>query len=114
MTARGEYQTYNSNGFGDITPVTPQGRLVVCASILAGVAVIPAQAASLLDAILEYQNEGKLKQSSLAEAEINVLQIPPRVTDETKTKVVSPSKEKDKSNSQGSLLARKGCVWSSR
>mmetsp|Transcript_6328 Transcript_6328/g.15743 ORF Transcript_6328/g.15743 Transcript_6328/m.15743 type:complete len:562 (-) Transcript_6328:326-2011(-) len=92
--------TLTTVGFGDITPVTPQGRLVVCASILAGVAVIPAQAASLLDAILEYQNEGKLKQSSLAEAEINVSQISPRVSDETKTKVVSPSKEQDKSTKE--------------
>ena len=92
--------TLTTVGFGDITPVTPQGRLVVCASILAGVAVIPAQAASLLDAILEYQNEGKLKQSSLAEAERNVSQISPRVSDDTKTKVVSPSKEQDKSTKE--------------
>jgi hypothetical protein len=64
---------------------------------LAGVAVIPAQAASLLDAILEYQNEGKLKQSSLAEAEINVSRVSPQASDDTKTKMVSPSKEQDKS-----------------
>jgi|EP00979_Chaetoceros_neogracilis_P012372 voltage-gated potassium channel Kch len=89
--------TLTTVGFGDIAPVTPQGRLVVCASILAGVAVIPAQAASLLDAILEYQNEGKLKQSSLAEAEINVSRVSPRVSGDTKTKIVSPSKEQDKS-----------------
>jgi len=89
--------TLTTVGFGDIAPVTPQGRLVVCASILAGVAVIPAQAASLLDAILEYQNEGKLKQSSLAEAEINVSRVSPQASDDTKTKMVSPSKEQDKS-----------------
>ena len=39
-------------GFGDITPVTVQGRLVVILSILAGVAIIPAQAASLAEAYL--------------------------------------------------------------
>jgi hypothetical protein len=89
--------TLTTVGFGDIAPVTPQGRLVVCASILAGVAVIPAQAASLLDAILEYQNEGKLKQPSLAEAEINVSRVSPQASDDTKTKMVSPSKEQDKS-----------------
>jgi len=39
--------TLTTVGFGDITPVTFQGRLVVMASILAGVIVVPAQAASL-------------------------------------------------------------------
>ena len=39
--------TLTTVGFGDITPVTFQGRIVVMASILAGVIVIPAQAASL-------------------------------------------------------------------
>jgi Ion channel len=46
-------------GFGDIAPITPEGRLVVCVSILAGVAIIPAQAANLVDAILEFQEERK-------------------------------------------------------
>jgi voltage-gated potassium channel len=44
-------------GFGDITPVTPQGRLVVCASIIAGIAVIPAQATRLVDAVIALQRE---------------------------------------------------------
>jgi voltage-gated potassium channel len=39
--------TLTTVGFGDITPVTFQGRIVVMASILAGVIVVPAQAASL-------------------------------------------------------------------
>lgn len=39
--------TLTTVGFGDITPVTFQGRLVVMASILAGVIIVPAQAASL-------------------------------------------------------------------
>ena len=39
--------TLTTVGFGDITPVTFQGRLVVMASILAGVIVVPSQAASL-------------------------------------------------------------------
>lgn len=39
--------TLTTVGFGDITPITFQGRLVVMASILAGVIVVPAQAASL-------------------------------------------------------------------
>ena len=45
---------------------------MVSASILAGVAVIPAQAASLIDAILEYQNE--VKPPLLAGAEIEASQ----------------------------------------
>jgi len=42
-------------GFGDVAPITPGGRAVV------GAAVIPAQAATLLDDILEFQNERKLE-----------------------------------------------------
>ena len=49
--------TLTTVGFGDISPVTPQGRLVVGASILAGVIIIPAQAASLAEAYLDFQKE---------------------------------------------------------
>lgn len=49
--------TLTTVGFGDITPVTFQGRLVVMASILAGVIIIPAQAASLAEAYLDFQRE---------------------------------------------------------
>lgn len=49
--------TLTTVGFGDITPVTFQGRLVVMGSILAGVAIIPAQAASLAEAYLDFQKE---------------------------------------------------------
>lgn len=41
----------------DITPVTSAGKLVVCGSILVGVAVIPAQAAALVEAFLERQRQ---------------------------------------------------------
>jgi voltage-gated potassium channel len=44
--------TLTSVGFGDITPVTAEGKLVVSGSILAGVAVIPVQAAALVEALL--------------------------------------------------------------
>jgi hypothetical protein len=40
-------------GFGDVSPVTWQGKLIVCASIVLGVAIVPAQAASLVDALLD-------------------------------------------------------------
>ena len=49
--------TLTTVGFGDITPVTSGGRLIVGSSILAGVAVIPAQAASLAEAYLDFQKE---------------------------------------------------------
>ena len=39
-------------GLGDITPITWEGRLVVCGSILAGVAIVPAQAAALVEALV--------------------------------------------------------------
>jgi hypothetical protein len=37
-------------GFGDITPITWEGRFVVAASILAGVAVFPYQLSKLAEA----------------------------------------------------------------
>lgn len=49
--------TLTTVGFGDITPVTWQGKLVVGGSILAGVTIIPAQAALLVEALLGAQNE---------------------------------------------------------
>jgi len=49
------------------SPITAQGRFVVCASILAGVAIIPAQAAKLVDVLVEsgkqLEQTGKQKQS---------------------------------------------------
>jgi voltage-gated potassium channel Kch len=53
--------TLTTVGFGDITPVTTEGKLVVSGSILAGVAVIPVQAAALVDALLAREDT---KQSS--------------------------------------------------
>jgi hypothetical protein len=44
-------------GFGDVSPMMSQGRLVACATILAGVAIKPAQAASLAEAFLDFQKE---------------------------------------------------------
>jgi voltage-gated potassium channel len=49
--------TLTTVGFGDITPVTWQGKLVVGGSILAGVTIIPAQAALLVEALLDSQTE---------------------------------------------------------
>lgn len=49
--------TLTTVGFGDITPITWQGRLVVSGSILAGIAIIPAQAAALVEALLVRQND---------------------------------------------------------
>jgi len=51
--------TLTTVGFGDISPITSEGRFVVCLSILAGVAVIPAQAANFVEALLEYQEDRK-------------------------------------------------------
>jgi voltage-gated potassium channel len=60
--------TLTTVGFGDITPVTWQGKLVVSLSIMAGVTVIPAQGAALIDALLERQQEKELRE---AKASIN-------------------------------------------
>ena len=60
--------TLTTVGFGDVSPVTWQGRLVVSGSILAGVAVIPAQAAKLVDIFIEsgkdLENTGKTKKKT--------------------------------------------------
>ena len=49
--------TLTTVGFGDITPVTAYGRIIVCGSILFGVAIIPAQAAALAEALLTVQKD---------------------------------------------------------
>jgi Ion channel. len=53
--------TLTTVGFGDITPVTLPGRLVVMGSILVGVAIIPAQAAELVEALIDFQAERRQK-----------------------------------------------------
>lgn len=49
--------TISTVGFGDISPHTTAGRWAVSASILVGVAVVPAQAAALADALLNQNND---------------------------------------------------------
>jgi hypothetical protein len=49
--------TLTTVGFGVILLVTSQVRLVVCVTILAGVAIVPSQAASLVEAYLDFQKE---------------------------------------------------------
>jgi len=53
--------TLTTVGFGDITPITLTGRLVVMGSILVGVAIIPAQGAELVEALLDFQSERRQK-----------------------------------------------------
>ena len=48
--------TLTTVGFGDVSPVTWQGKLVVCGSIVFGVVVVPGQAAALLEALLDREN----------------------------------------------------------
>jgi voltage-gated potassium channel len=70
--------TLTTVGFGDITPVTSQGRLVVILSILAGVAIIPAQAASLAEAYLEFQRDramGKKRPRKVGPDNLKQLQV---------------------------------------
>ena len=56
-------------GFGDIVPVTFQGRLVVCFSILVGIAVLPLQTAGLVEALLDFQKEREGKRRKPLESD---------------------------------------------
>jgi len=55
--------TLTTVGFGDISPITWQGKLVVGSSILVGVAVVPAQAAALVEALLEREDAKRRSRS---------------------------------------------------
>ena len=59
--------TLTTVGFGDITPVTVQGKLVVCFSILVGIAIIPLQLTSLAEALIA--NAARADEPELAPAE---------------------------------------------
>lgn len=73
--------TLTTVGFGDITPVTFQGKLVVCGSILAGVAVIPAQAAALAEALLNSQQKEQQQPSRSGTLDVNGNVPPSSVVD---------------------------------
>ena len=49
--------TLTTVGFGDIVPVTFEGRIVVCASILVGIGVIPLQVGDLAASFLESEKK---------------------------------------------------------
>ena len=45
--------TLTTVGFGDITPVTPVGRLIVSASTVVGIALVPLQLTGLAETLLK-------------------------------------------------------------
>jgi len=51
-------------------PLTTEGRVVVAGTILAGVAIIPAQAASLAEAFLDFQMDKKPTEESMEFSEV--------------------------------------------
>ena len=55
--------TLTTVGYGDITPVTLAGRLVVCGSIVAGVAIVPVQLAELGEALLAPTGDSWLEEA---------------------------------------------------
>lgn len=61
--------TLTTVGFGDIVPITFNGRLVVSGSILAGVAIVPIQAASFFEALLDFQKERQQNREKVVEKE---------------------------------------------
>lgn len=72
--------TLTTVGLGDVSPITWQGKLVVCGSILLGIAVVPSQAAALVEALLDREqvkNGGKSRirktRAGVAEQQSNML-----------------------------------------
>jgi len=59
--------TLTTVGFGDVTPITAQGKFVVSASVMAGVAVIPAQAASLVEALIDFDKQKQQQRQKIAQ-----------------------------------------------
>lgn len=49
--------------------MTVQGRFVVCASILVGIAVLPLQTAALVEALLDFQKEGEGRRKKTTESD---------------------------------------------
>jgi Ion channel len=72
-------ETEHIVGFGDITPMTWQGKLIVSASILAGVAIIPAQAAALVEALLARDADNN-PPSSITTPRMMTKPIPPKAS----------------------------------
>ncbi|CAB9527085.1 Ion channel [Seminavis robusta] len=72
--------TLTTVGFGDITPMTWQGKLVVSGSILAGITIIPAQAASLVEALFQRGEEQQRQQQEQENRQRQMLQ-PAKATD---------------------------------
>ena len=58
--------TLSTVGFGEVYPMSNMGRLVVCMSIIAGVLVIPKQAADLLDALLRQSRRKEVREREIA------------------------------------------------
>lgn len=63
-------------GFGDVSPVTWQGKLIVCASIVLGVAIVPAQAAALVEALLDRERARNGNKSSPRRQQSNTIMRP--------------------------------------
>ena len=77
--------TLTTVGFGDITPVTFQGKLIVSGSILAGVTIIPAQAAALVESLMNFQEERELKENGTetSPSQFNTDMLPSSTVDAT-------------------------------
>ena len=57
--------TLTTVGFGDITPVTPVGRLIVSASTVVGIALVPLQLTGLAETLLKETRAREAQQKKL-------------------------------------------------
>uniref|UniRef100_A0A6U9QFI1 Potassium channel domain-containing protein n=1 Tax=Zooxanthella nutricula TaxID=1333877 RepID=A0A6U9QFI1_9DINO len=68
--------TVTTVGFGDMAPITPEGRAVVCIAILAGGAVIPFELTRLAEAFVDERGADEARKGSLqAQAAIEPAQL---------------------------------------
>eukprot|EP00546_Thalassionema_frauenfeldii_P006691 CAMPEP_0178915290 /NCGR_PEP_ID=MMETSP0786-20121207/11940_1 /TAXON_ID=186022 /ORGANISM="Thalassionema frauenfeldii, Strain CCMP 1798" /LENGTH=267 /DNA_ID=CAMNT_0020588375 /DNA_START=670 /DNA_END=1473 /DNA_ORIENTATION=- len=76
--------TVTTVGFGDITPVTAVGRMIVSATILVGAVIIPLQVTQFVEALLEFRRDltaksqkKKRKKNSLKENTMSLDMLQP-------------------------------------
>lgn len=97
-------------GFGDITPYTWQGKLIVSGSILCGISVIPSQAAALVEALFQRDEEKRRQEEEIDQRNRMLQQSVAQATAARTTGTVSSSSTKETVSDEASLEISKKCA----